>query len=187
MNWTARFGAAGTIALVASFAIAVGSAGATNVTATATVNAGTLTLTSSAAPTVSATLNGTDQTPSYTAAMTAKDETGSGSGWNLTITSTQFSTGGATPHTLSTSASTMTGVTSSCAQGTCTNPTNSVTYPVSVPAGAVAPTAVKFFNAGATTGMGDFTVSPTVTVAIPANAYAGTYTSTVTLAVVSGP
>ena len=36
--------------------------------------------------------------------------------------------------------------------------------------------------------MGGFTVTPTVQVAIPANTYAGTYTSTVrTVAVVSGP
>jgi uncharacterized membrane protein len=35
--------------------------------------------------------------------------------------------------------------------------------------------------------MGKFTVTPTVQVAIPANTYAGTYTSTVTVAVVSGP
>jgi hypothetical protein len=35
--------------------------------------------------------------------------------------------------------------------------------------------------------MGKFTVTPTIQVAIPANTYAGTYTSTVTVAVVSGP
>jgi hypothetical protein len=35
--------------------------------------------------------------------------------------------------------------------------------------------------------MGSFTVTPTVSVAIPANTYAGTYTSTVTVAVLSGP
>jgi hypothetical protein len=35
--------------------------------------------------------------------------------------------------------------------------------------------------------MGKFTVTPTVQVAIPANTYAGTYQSTVTVAVVSGP
>jgi hypothetical protein len=173
--------------LVAFATVAITSADAANVTATATVNAGSLTMTSSAAPSTSVTLNGTDQTPTYTMPMTAKDETGSGTGWNLTITSTQFSTGGGSPHTLSTSASTITGITSSCAQGTCTNPTNSVSYPLGVPAGATAPTAVKFFDAAANTGMGDFTVTPTVQVAIPANAYAGTYTSTVTLAVVSGP
>ena len=62
-----------------------------------------------------------------------------------------------------------------------------MSYPLGVPAGASAPTAVKFFNAAADSGMGDFTVTPTVRVTILANAYAGTYTSTVTLAVVSGP
>jgi hypothetical protein len=46
---------------------------------------------------------------------------------------------------------------------------------------------VTFYNAAANTGMGDFTVTPTVEVSVPANAYAGTYTSTLTLAVVSGP
>jgi uncharacterized membrane protein len=35
--------------------------------------------------------------------------------------------------------------------------------------------------------MGDFTLTPTVDVTIPANAYAGTYTSTITLAVASAP
>jgi hypothetical protein len=46
---------------------------------------------------------------------------------------------------------------------------------------------VKLFNATANTGMGGFTVTPTVQVSIPANTFAGTYTSTVTVAVVSGP
>jgi hypothetical protein len=91
-------------------------------------------------------------------------------------------------HTLSTSASSVTGVTATCASGTtCTNPTNSISYPLTVPAAGTAPTAVKLFNAAANTGMGSFTVTPTVQVSIPANTYAGTYTSTVTVAVVSGP
>ena len=162
-------------------------ASAANVTATATVSAGTLSLSTSASPSVSVTLNGTDQTPNYTLPATVADNTGSGAGWNVTITSTQFTTG-APVHTLSASASTATGVTATCASGTtCTNPTNAITYPLAVPAGAGPPTAVKLFNAAANTGMGSFTVTPTVQVAIPANAYAGTYTSTVTVAVVSGP
>jgi hypothetical protein len=35
--------------------------------------------------------------------------------------------------------------------------------------------------------MGSFTITPTNQVSIPANTFAGTYTSTVTVAVVSGP
>ena len=175
------------VAALAVALVAAGSATASTVTATANVSSGTLSLSSSAAPSVGVTLDGTDQSPSYTAGMTVNDATGSGNGWNVTITSTTFSTGGGSPHLLSTGASTVTGVSSSCAGGTCTNPTNSVGYNLGVPAGAAAPTAVKLFNAAADTGLGNFTVTPAVQVAIPANTYAGTYTSTVTLAVVSGP
>jgi hypothetical protein len=63
-----------------------------------------------------------------------------------------------------------------------------VSYPYSLPAGATtAPTATKLFNAPLGSGMGDQTVTPTWTLAIPANAYAGSYTSTWTLSLVSGP
>jgi hypothetical protein len=181
-----RFIVAGVAALAVAL-VGAAAASASNVNATATVSAGTLSLSSSAAPTVSATLDGTDQAPSYTMPMTVNDATGSGNGWNVTITSTTFSTGGGSPHLLSTGASTVTGVTSACATGTCTNPTNGISYNLAVPAGGTAPTAVKLFNAAANSGLGNFTVTPTVQVAIPANTYAGTYTSTVTLAVVSGP
>lgn len=164
------------------------SALAATATSTGTVSAGTLSLTTSAAPTFGDTLNGTDQTPTYALPMDVNDATGSGTGWNATITSTQFTTGGGTPHTLSTSASSMTGVTSACAGGTtCTAPTNAITYPLGVPAAAVAPAAVKLFNAAVNTGMGSFTLTPTIGVTLPANTYAGTYTSTITLASVSGP
>ena len=42
--------------------------------------------------------------------------------------------------------------------------------------------AAKFFNAALNTGLGKLDITPTINVAIPGNAYAGTYTSTVTLA-----
>jgi WxL domain surface cell wall-binding len=172
--------AAGGAALLVS-----ASALAANVTATATITGGTLSLASSAAPTFSVTLNGTDQTPSYTMPMTVNDATGSGTGWNVTITSTAFTTG---TKSLANGASTVTGVTSSCAAlTTCTSPTNATGYPLTVPAAASPPVAVKLFNAAANTGLGNFTLTPTVQVAIPANTFAGTYTSTITLAVVSGP
>ena len=58
---------------------------------------------------------------------------------------------------------------------------------LSVPAASSPPTAVKLFNAAANTGMGSFNLTPTIQVAIPANTYAGTYQSTVTVAIVSGP
>ena len=76
---------------------------AANVTTTATINGGTLSLATSAAQTLSATLDGTDKTPTYTLPMTIVDSTGTGNGWNVTVTSTTFYTGGGTPKTLSTS------------------------------------------------------------------------------------
>ncbi|GAC1347574.1 MAG: hypothetical protein NVSMB27_13280 [Ktedonobacteraceae bacterium] len=161
---------------------------ADSTTGTLTVTAGTLTEANATTPAPGATMNGADQVVTYTLAITLTDATGSGSGWNLTITSTTFSTGGGTPHTLSTSASSLTGVTATCVTGsTCTNATDAITYPVAVPAGGTAPTAVKFYNAALNTGMGKFTVTPTISISIPANTYAGAYSSTITLTVVSGP
>ena len=148
----------------------------------------TLSISTTAAPTFSANLNSGDQAKTYTVPLTVNDtRTGesAGLGWNATVTSTQFAGGS---HTLPASVSTITAVSDSCPNGgLCTNPTNSVSYPVAVPAGAGPPTAVKFFNAAATTGIGTFTVTPTVSVAVPQNSYTGTYTSTLTIAIVSGP
>lgn len=181
---TLRLGAT----LIAAAALAFpASALAAEADSTGTITGGSLSLTTTATPTFSAILDGTDKVPTYNLPITIEDSTGTGAGWNTTVTSTEFSTGGTTPQTLSTTASWMSGVTSACAETTCTNPTNSVTYPLLIPAAAIAPTAVKFFNAAADTGLGKFTVTPTVGVSVPANTYAGTYTSTVTLASVSGP
>ena len=150
---------------------------------------GGFSLSTTATPTFSATLNGTDQTPAYTMDLSV-DNSGLGStllGWNLGITSTQFSTGGSTPKTLAAAASSITSVAVSCAVGPCVAPTNSVAYPVVVPAGSTPPAATKFFNAAVATGTGTFAITPTVKVAIPANAYAGSYTSTLTLTLATGP
>lgn len=132
------------------------------------------------------TLNGLDQTASVSIPTTLNDSRGTGTGWNMTITSTQFTKGGG--KVLPADASRITGVTSTCDNGsTCTAANNSVGYPLTVPADVSAPDAVKFFNAASTTGMGKFTVTPSVSVSVPANSYAGTYTSTLTLAATSGP
>ena len=162
-------------------------AGAATTTVTGTVAGGALSVATTAAPTFSANLALGDSTPTYTLPLTTVDTTGTGAGWNLTITSTQFTTGGGTPHTLAANASTITGVPTPACVPTCTNPTNAVTYPVSVPAAATAPTAVKFFNAAANTGLGSFTVTPTVGVFVPATSFAGSYSSTLTVSIVSGP
>jgi WxL domain surface cell wall-binding len=166
-------------------AVAAGPASAATSTVTGTVTAGSLGIATSATPTFGVTLDGTDQVAWYTVPTTVTDATGSSSGWNLTVTSTQFTTGSLT---LATTASTLTGVSNSCVGGsTCTDPTNGISYALTVPAGSTPPTPVKYFNAAATTGAGRFTNTPTINVAVPANTRAGVYSSTLTLAAVSGP
>jgi hypothetical protein len=177
------------VMLIAGVAMAAlpTSAPAATATATGTLSGSTLSLTTSAAPTFSADLDSGDSTPTFTVPLTIQDTRGTGAGWNATITSTQFKTGGGSPSTLPTNSSTLTGVVSACASGTCTNPTNALSYPIAVPAGSTAPTAVKFFNAAANTGMGKFTNTPTIGVFVPQSSLAGTYTSTLTISIVSGP
>jgi hypothetical protein len=134
------------------------------------------------------TLNGLDQTITNPTAIDVGDATGSGTGWNITATSTTFATSGNT-HSLSTSATTVGSAPSiACDTGaTCALATNSVTYPYTLPAATTAPTATKVYNATANTGLGNQTVTPTWKLAVPANTFAGTYNSTWTLSLVSGP
>jgi hypothetical protein len=142
-----------------------------------------------AAPSFSLTLNGIDQTTTYTLPVTVVDARGlaAGGGWNLTLTSTQFSDGSG--HSFPAAASTITGATTGCGtSSTCTPPTNSVTNSsLAVPAGAGPPTAVRFFNAANATGLGTVNVNTTVAVTVPSNVFAGAYTSTVTVSIVAGP
>jgi hypothetical protein len=173
--------------VAAALLIAPTSGLAANATATGTISGSTLSLATSASPSFSANLDNGDSTPTYTVPLTTQDTRGSGAGWNETITSTQFNTGAPNNYTLDTAASTVTGVTQSGISGTNTAPTNSITYPLGVPAGASAPSAVKLYNAASGTGMGRFTVTPTIGVFVPQNSFAGTYTSTLTLGLVSGP
>jgi hypothetical protein len=172
---------------MAALLVAPAAGHAASVTSTGTITGSVLSAATSATPSFSANLDSGDSTQTYTVPLTIQDTRGTGVGWNLTVTSTTFTTGGGSPQTLATNASSLTGVTSTCSTGTCTNPVNSQTYPVGVPAAGTAPTAVKFFNTSASNGMGRFTVTPTIGVTIPQNAFAGTYNSTVTLSVVTGP
>jgi hypothetical protein len=66
-------------------------------------------------------------------------------------------------------------------------PANTVTYPVSLPAATTAPTATKLYNAAPHTGLGPANVMLTFQVTAPANIFIGTYTSTWTISIVSGP
>jgi hypothetical protein len=131
-------------------------------------------------PSFSDTLDGTDQTVSYAPVLGVVDARGSGAGWNLTIASTAFDDGSS--HTFAAGA--VSSVAQACTSGSsCTAASPSgITYPVSL-----STTPAKVFNAAANTGMGKVDVTPTVHVIVPGNAYAATYTATVTLAAATGP
>jgi hypothetical protein len=136
----------------------------------------------------SVTLNGTDKTATGSIVLTPDDESGTGSswnGWNITGTSSTFSDGAG--HILPTTAASISAATRSAPTGNCALPTNSITYPVTLPAGSTPPTAVKLYNAAANTGEGPTNVTLTTKLAVGANTYKGTYTSTWTFAIVSGP
>lgn len=181
------------LALLAAAVLALAAAataGAASLSVSATVTAGsTLSVAANGTPSFSLTLNGDDQTTTYTLPVEVVDARGlaSGGGWNLTVTSTQFSDGAG--HTLPATASTITGATSGCAStSTCTLPTNSVSNTsLALPAGSTPPTAVKFFNAANLTGLGRIDLNTAVSVFVPANTIAATYTSTLTVAIAAGP
>jgi hypothetical protein len=172
------------LAAVGTVLAAASPAGTT--TATATISAGSLAFVSTPSNVIfAATLNGLDQTPTDHETFDVGDA-GSGTGWNLTATSTTFTTG---TQPLATSATTANGApTDACdTSATCTLATNAITYPYTLPAAATPPTATKLFNSAMNTGMGNQTVTPTWKLNIPANTLAGTYTSTWTISLVSGP
>lgn len=131
------------------------------------------------------------------------DDTGTGAGWHVTLSATTFTNGS---HTLAntgtfsttgsiTSATANTAPTAACvASSICSVPTNSTTYPVAVTTAASSPTAVTVYDTAAATGMGAVQIGGSGTanpvgwwLNVPALAYAGSYTSTLTFSVISAP
>lgn len=154
-------------------------AGTLTTTATVTGTAG-ISLNLPAGPSLTDTLDGTDQTVNYAPILGIVDARGTGAGWNITVAATTFSDGFG--HTLA--PGTVASVSAACKAGsTCTAASSSgITYPLTISG-----TAAKFYNAAVNSGLGKVDVTPSINVLIPGNSYAGTYTSTVTLAATTGP
>jgi hypothetical protein len=130
-------------------------------------------------------LNGSNQTAMVTASLDVTDAS-AGNGWNISATSTTFTTG---TFQLPTDAMTVASTPAwACDTGfTCAAPIDSVTYPYTLPAGATAPAATELVNAAAGSGTGHETITPTFSLEVPANAHSGNYTSTWTFTLASGP
>lgn len=169
----------------------------------ATLTGGSLTVSGGAPGSFSATLNGANQTADTTLGnYTVNDATGSAAGWNVTFQATQFTCAvqvsgvgdaGCQPGltTLPADSLSIAKPTAACASGsTCTgSPAVSITGNTAVDGAS----AVTVLDAAAGTGMGSYDVTPgtigagQLQLAIPGNALATTYHSTLTITVNSGP
>ncbi len=190
-------------------AVACGSAEtagtACTLTGTAGVTAGALNLTSPSALAWATTLTGLDlqlaDTTTAHQSYLVDDATGSGLGWHVTVSATTFTNGSATlanSGTFSTNGSTSsetatTAPTAACSSGaTCVLPTDVTTYPAAITTATSSPTAVDIYDTSASSGMGSITIGVGADpvgwwLNMPAKGLAGSYTSTVTLEVISGP
>lgn len=166
---------------------------------------GTLTVSGGAAGTFSATLNGSNQiVDSSLGNYTVTDATGTGLGWHVSVQATQFTC------TVGTDSGCKTGLTTlpwnslsiapptaACASGSiCTgSPTVSISANTAVDTGSgtTAGSAVPVLSAAALSGLGSYTITPgtigtgQLSLAIPGNALATTYHSTLTITINSGP
>src|SRR5581483_1539514 len=120
-----------TLAVAVAALAAAAAATAATLTTTATITgAAGLSLNLPANPSISDTLDGTDQTVSYAPVLGLVDARGSGAGWNMTISATNFSDGAG--HTLApgsvTSVAQACHSGSSCTVGTATG----ITYPLTI-------------------------------------------------------
>ncbi len=173
-------------------AVLVGIAGSATAVddANVTVTGGSLAGTAATADDFTAVaLDGTAQTTTgVLSAFSVTDATGTGAGWNVSIQGTQFKEHDglayvASGKMLDTDSLSLSAPTVSAIGTTSTAPV--ITAGPYVIDGV---TAVKIASAATDTGMGTYDFSSsTMTVSIPASAYAKTYRSDVTVSVVSAP
>lgn len=139
----------------------------------------------STTPSWSQTLDGLDHTQNSTATVDVEDATGTGLGWQLTLSGAVLTAGSHTlaqPSTASAASFPTCAASSSCTLPTSNVGTGAVSYPYSVNA-----TASKFYSATAGTGLGQMTGTNSWALSIPGNAFAGNYSGSWVYSVTSGP
>ena len=156
----------------------------------ATVSAGSLTITNPAVGDFAVTLDGTAKSANSTFDdFSVTDATGSGAGWSVTVGASQFAEYADSAYvpdgkTLAVDSLSMAAPTVA-ANGTSSPEPTLPNGPYTIDGATV-----EVASAATDQGMGtyDFTQAATpLTLSVPANAYAKTYRSTVTVSVVSGP
>ena len=132
--------------------------------------------------------------------LTVGDGTGTGNGWHITISATTLTTGtyslpdsGALNVTGSTGSATSTSAPTATCVSSCTLPANTTTYPVMASTGS-SPPSYTIYDTSANSGEGAMTLGGSTAadpfgwwLNVPASVRVGSYTSTVTLTLISGP
>jgi X-Pro dipeptidyl-peptidase len=164
---------------------AAGSAFAVN-TVTQVVNGGALTASIADLTLTAATYSHSNQDSSGTMVLTADDSTGTGDGWNVTVQSSAFVYSGTNGGTnipaanfLLTSAATPVQTAGQAVDGT--------DGPKAVTTSGTLDVARETIDANANFGQGTYTQDLGVTLTIPGQSRAGTYTGTMTVTIAAGP
>ncbi len=151
---------------------------------TATVNPGTLSFVTppgnlSFSPVI---LTGVNLSTTTTETFDIGDNSGSGAGWNISLSATPFTNGAQTLAASDFTAGAPTG--DACDAGvTCMGASFSGSYPYTLSTGS----ATKLVSVAAGTGLANQTFSVVWSAQFPADTYAGSYSSTWTLTLASGP
>jgi len=150
--------------------------------ATITVSGGTLSVTPQAVAFAGVTLNGADQTSTGTSsAWSASDLTGSGSGWHINVKATDFSDGAGNSIAVGGFRIQLQAGNISTVAGN-TAPSSQIASLT-----ALSTTDQSLLSAASGAGMGTYNFTPNFDLAVPAETFAGSYSSTVTVSAVSGP
>jgi hypothetical protein len=152
----------------------------------ATVGGGDLTMGIPSAVSFAGTLTGQQQTLSANQALDISDLRGTGEGWSVALTTTQFATATATLPTDAATDFSSTGACDSVDPDDCLMAPDSTTA-IAIPAAAIAPTAVAIQSSGTDAGMGAMTFTHLMHLVIPSTARAGAYSSTWTYSLISSP
>ena len=132
-------------------------------------------------------LNGLDQSVNASNVLDLTDATGSGAGWTISLTSTEFTD--SSGYSLPPEATDITTTSpTGCDPGSaCSNATNTLSTPIMVPAGTDIPSASPIFSAAPGSGAGSMSTTVNEQLSIPGGAQAGAYSSTWVYTLSSGP
>ena len=150
--------------------------------ATITISGSPLSVTPQAITCTTVVLSGIAQTATCTtSAWTIKDPTGTGAGYRLQISATNFSDGAG--HTIPVSGFKLT------LADTAITTTAGNTKPASAMASAtpLSTTAQNVLSAAVNTGIGTYNATPTFSIDVPPDTFSGSYVSTISATMVAGP